>query len=414
MAGTTFVPATSSEGAFRGGRWRPGEPEIMPSSEAGFSWGTVGTALDYRLRYFFEVTPVENLVAHQGALRLGKFLGVREGLPRGYRELTEHLGRLLRAWPAAAAQSSDDDEVALARACFALAIYEQCFRGLIDDRWPIVQLSKGARVSKLLDMCSDVEAADIVAMARRFAASQGALIASAGRHLLNPTFAASRELGGADADLLVDDGLLLDIKATRKNTMSRRHLLQLLGYAFADWDDALGATRVGIYFARQGARIEWSLDELTRCSSSEEWTLERARREFRAVVEGITREIVERRRLRLTAFTIDDSPLDLSRYTPPGMALTYSAPPAPWRIRHPLPFRPSASGGAWHISVADCGDYFPAGVVEDPTRSPACGSRTVMLDPTSETFTPKRGSRNTTHQDRLCGNCLRVTRTPRS
>ena len=39
-------------------------------------WGLIGTALDYRIRYYFGITPHEELVAYKGARRLnsGTFL----------------------------------------------------------------------------------------------------------------------------------------------------------------------------------------------------------------------------------------------------------------------------------------------------------------------------------------------------
>lgn len=48
--------------------------------------------------------------------------------------------------------------------------------------------------------------------------------------LLNPTFGiGSRLIGGADADLLID-GMLIDVKATKKAELTRDHFNQLLGY----------------------------------------------------------------------------------------------------------------------------------------------------------------------------------------
>ena len=43
---------------------------IMPEAPDRYPWSTVGTALDYRIRYYFAVTPYEELVAYKGARRL--------------------------------------------------------------------------------------------------------------------------------------------------------------------------------------------------------------------------------------------------------------------------------------------------------------------------------------------------------
>lgn len=55
---------------------------------------------------------------------------------------------------------------------------------------------------------------------------------------IGPTFAQSGPLGGADADLIYD-GTLLDLKSTSTaRVLGRIELWQLLGYLFADTDDA--------------------------------------------------------------------------------------------------------------------------------------------------------------------------------
>jgi hypothetical protein len=65
-----------------------------------------------------------------------------------------------------------------------------------------------------------------------------------GRDIIcNPTFAQSRALGGADADLITEDGLLVELKSTSTTkTCSTIDLWQLCGYAIADTDDRFGIT----------------------------------------------------------------------------------------------------------------------------------------------------------------------------
>jgi len=75
--------------------------------------------------------------------------------------------------------------------------------------------------------------------------------------LLNPTFGkASRLVGGADADVFIDD-LLLDIKTVQDATFSRDMLNQLVGYytlhvmgGIGGLDPKPSIRRVGIYFSR--------------------------------------------------------------------------------------------------------------------------------------------------------------------
>lgn len=75
--------------------------------------------------------------------------------------------------------------------------------------------------------------------------------------LLNPTFGrASRLVGGADADVLIDD-LLLDIKTVQTASFSRDMLNQLVGYYTLHVLGGIGGVepkptirRIGVYFSR--------------------------------------------------------------------------------------------------------------------------------------------------------------------
>lgn len=76
--------------------------------------------------------------------------------------------------------------------------------------------------------------------------------------ILNPTFGdSSKDIGGADADLILDD-LLIDIKTTKILRCERRMWRQLIGYWLLNEreDDINGEiNRLGIYFARFGCLL---------------------------------------------------------------------------------------------------------------------------------------------------------------
>lgn len=87
---------------------------------------------------------------------------------------------------------------------------------------------------------------------------------------LNPCFVASHYVGGADADLIVDERLV-EFKTTINLNSVRPHLLQLAGYAalqhIAGFDTAAGVRHARfrsaeIYFARYGKLVRWDMDEL--------------------------------------------------------------------------------------------------------------------------------------------------------
>ena len=88
--------------------------------------------------------------------------------------------------------------------------------------------------------------------------------------ILNPHFALSDKVDGADGDLIVDDRLI-DFKTTKRLSFSKSYLMQLTGYAVLH---DLGGTKIdsgidqspikqiGVYFSRHDALVEIPLDEL--------------------------------------------------------------------------------------------------------------------------------------------------------
>ena len=70
-------------------------------------------------------------------------------------------------------------------------------------------------------------------------------------HTLNPTFEGSRDVGGADADLVVN-GTLIDIKTTVRPEIKPDWIRQLLGYVLLDYSVRHQIKAIGLYMARQG------------------------------------------------------------------------------------------------------------------------------------------------------------------
>lgn len=84
--------------------------------------------------------------------------------------------------------------------------------------------------------------------------------------LLNPNFGrGSIRLGGADADLLIDD-VLIDVKVTINLRLRVEDWRQLIGYAALNEHFPIGGgyeplsiRRIGVYFARHGYLVSWPL-----------------------------------------------------------------------------------------------------------------------------------------------------------
>jgi hypothetical protein len=110
--------------------------------------------------------------------------------------------------------------------------------------------------------------------------------------LLNPTFGdASLLVGGADADLVIDDAII-DIKTTKNFGLDREDFNQLIGYfvlheiaGFGNLAPRQSITRVGIYFARFGYLHTIDLDGIIRPETFPnfvKWFVARARQEYAA------------------------------------------------------------------------------------------------------------------------------------
>jgi hypothetical protein len=83
---------------------------------------------------------------------------------------------------------------------------------------------------------------------------------------IGPSFALSRDLGGADADLLADR-TLFDFKASStKSPVNREAIWQIAGYALADLDDKYHIAHLGVCALRWRTRaafpLQDALDEL--------------------------------------------------------------------------------------------------------------------------------------------------------
>ena len=109
--------------------------------------------------------------------------------------------------------------------------------------------------------------------------------------VLNPTFGAGSELvGGADADLLIDD-VLLDIKTTKEASLSQEYYNQLVGnYILWKIGGEIGSLKecrisaLGIYFSRH-ARLHTIptniVEENVHLGEFIDWFKEKAKQEYK-------------------------------------------------------------------------------------------------------------------------------------
>ncbi|MGH3008544.1 MAG: hypothetical protein ACRDLM_03950 [Gaiellaceae bacterium] len=164
-----------------------------------------------------------------------------------------------------------DREQRICRCCYVLALYEQFFRTLAAAASsPLLEVAEDATIEELLALAPQPAVDDLAAMANVLCGRLPNLVDAPA--VLNPTFGGSTAIGGADADILVDN-MLLELKTTRRDNFERvDHIYQLLGYALLDYSDEYEIERVGVYLARRGVLVSWSIAELLeRCCISKDW-----------------------------------------------------------------------------------------------------------------------------------------------
>jgi hypothetical protein len=256
----------------------------------------MGTAMDYRIRYAFAITPIDEFVAFKGAmglpaefgpmpvfnLDLNRWLTFDELAARGIGDSAESLipswltdpdadgpgsnfvgeffSRLSRRVPELAPVNRwlapvEEDE--LDRYCILLALLEQVARaGMV---WP----------SSILDQCTRETTCDAVlaSFPKSWLDDMAGLTAMfykpwayyLGRpSILNPRFRLIPG-SGVDGDLIVD-GVLVELK-TYQSILFPGTIRQLLAYVLLDTDDAYGIAGMGIYMVRHGRLIAWRLEE---------------------------------------------------------------------------------------------------------------------------------------------------------
>lgn len=187
-------------------------------------------------------------------------------------------------------------EAGLARVCWLLDMFEDVYRsGTIHESMHQVFRPSVPTVETMRAAASEAVVDDLVRLARQ-TEIYGALAEMRGL-AGDPPEGQPLGIAGpvfvnhwADGDLLIPGptgSTLIDVKTvvrTDKEDRSVRWLWQLIGYAWLDIADRYQIRDVGLYLARHGVLVTWSLDSLTgmllRGGDQDE-----ARAEFRALAE---------------------------------------------------------------------------------------------------------------------------------
>lgn len=273
---------------------RAGRAEAPLAAADGVNPGRAGAAVDYLIRFGLAHEPCpRGGVALSGAGLLGPDLS-RAALPAVKEAL---------AWVAAIAPYrravSDSEWEGLTRVSILFAAFESVYRSGIP---PEAFVERSGSPPQTWEewaalVCAEVEVEDVALLG--WAATQDHAQLRGSALVCNPTFALSRALGGADADLITESGQLVELKSTSTaRTCAGKDLWQLCGYALADTHNEHAITSAGISALRWRRQIAWGLDELLSALAGRDVDLEAMRRDFAAAAQRGPRESARQRRDR--------------------------------------------------------------------------------------------------------------------
>ena len=258
---------------------------LRPDAES-YPWPTVSRAVDYRIQCSFASTREELRASLASPARGARILASTHATQypaavlhaffdqfSGTLDLLQPAGRPL----------GDDEEAVLARYCYVLATLEEVARTRWYGDGPLFVPSPRPDVASLLEIASPAVVDDLRQLGQRF--TDGWLSLTQQPHALNPVFSGGAVLGGADVDLLVDHCAIL-LKTTAQPHIESRWLRQLMATVLLDTHDAYHLHSAGIYMARQGVLLRWSLDDLSATLTGQPGlSLARQRHEFRRICQ---------------------------------------------------------------------------------------------------------------------------------
>ena len=245
-------------------------PKVLGAGLAPWEHGLIGTALDYRLRYWFDTPSKGPLVAAYGLATLNpQGTGVEAQLREAGEQFFDRLPGYLQKLKPAGRLLGPTDELDLDRCCIVLALLEQLWRVGLRPGSPLQLEPLPRTADDLLALARPTWLEDLGQIARLFHESATRENLPGRPTVLNPTFEGSSDVSGADADLIIDD-CLIEIKATIQSKFRDPVLPQLLGYLLLDYPDEFHIESVGLYLARHGTLLRWPRASLLRGQSAAE------------------------------------------------------------------------------------------------------------------------------------------------
>jgi hypothetical protein len=257
--------------AYRAKRATVDADALRPDAPEGTrpAWGTLGAAIDHRIRYSFADGDAPSRMVEAGMMLAAGVRGAPGDDPVDLTalELREMLASLIhrerpsdRSRPILLDGGAEED---LLRICYVMSWFEEVARtGRVWPGTPLGDCGRMVSADQLLAAVPAYVIVDLTAQVRLASSALAPLRSAclAADVCAGPMFTGSRAVGGADADLIVGD-LLLDIKAKAATNLKREDFYQIIGYVLLDFDDRYRIGSLGVYLSRFGHLITWTVDE---------------------------------------------------------------------------------------------------------------------------------------------------------
>ncbi|MEU7068307.1 hypothetical protein [Streptomyces sp. NPDC046161] len=240
---------------------------VQPMDVQYPNWSALGHAIDYRLRLSLGGRLGPAVAA--GVMLLDGTRPLRGAPARASLKALHTAGReLLATVETYLADPSSLDEKALIRLCFVAGFFEDVARTGEIRRFSMLAHATPATILDDLTGAVPEYAVTETDIHTQMRLADGPFTAfralPASARVCGPVFTGSSDIGGADADYILD-GLLLDCKATKDpRRLGREEIYQLAGYLLLDYDDQFGIHQVGLYLSRQAGLITWNAADFLR------------------------------------------------------------------------------------------------------------------------------------------------------
>lgn len=234
--------------------------KILHAPALSPNYSLVGTAFDYLLRFYLQKENKKKVITDRKWIADEAFEKINESnrLRRSNPDIINHYKRAKDNYRKFLSEGRLTNQ--LIKSTIFLARLDTYYRAGYDENFT---------------SCDDRDVEDLKAL---ISLVDFDLFKAEKKIFLNPHFGdASNLVGGADADLIIDD-LLIDIKVVKNLKFEREYFNQLLGYYLLSRIGGVNGNRrinpikkIGVYFARHGKLKIFTLEKIASDKQFEEF-----------------------------------------------------------------------------------------------------------------------------------------------